>query len=48
MLYPLTFAPLHKPRPRDAGASGLKEASRIEAAILETLLTPDTAEGDHP
>jgi ABC-type nitrate/sulfonate/bicarbonate transport system ATPase subunit len=36
------------PRPRDAGASGIEEAGRIEAAILETLLTPDTAEGGHP
>lgn len=33
------------PRPRDVGAGGLRDASAVEAAVLETLLTAETIEG---
>jgi len=36
------------PRPRDAGARGLKAASAIEAAILDTLLNPAHDGGSTP
>lgn len=36
------------PRPRDGTARGLRQASAIEAAVLETLLIPETAGGPHP
>jgi ABC-type nitrate/sulfonate/bicarbonate transport system ATPase subunit len=36
------------PRPRDAGARGLREASAIEAVVLETLLNPQAPGGSNP
>jgi hypothetical protein len=35
------------PRPRDAGAAGLRQASAIEAAVLESLLNPEATEGSN-
>jgi ABC-type nitrate/sulfonate/bicarbonate transport system ATPase subunit len=35
----------HVPLPRPRGGTGLAQASAIEAAILQTLLTPDIAQG---
>lgn len=36
------------PRPRDGTARGLRQASAIEAAVLETLFIPEMAGGPHP
>lgn len=40
--------PVPLPRPRDAGASGLRDASAVEAAVLETLLKAETIGGPDP
>jgi ABC-type nitrate/sulfonate/bicarbonate transport system ATPase subunit len=39
--------PVPLPRPRDAGAEGLRQASAIEAAVLESLLNPEATEGSN-
>ena len=36
------------PRPRDAGAAGMRDASAVEAAVLETLLDAGTIGGPDP
>ncbi|MEQ1937093.1 ABC transporter ATP-binding protein [Mesorhizobium sp. CN5-321] len=39
--------PVPLPRPRDAGAEGLRQASAIEAVVLESLLNPEATEGSN-
>lgn len=40
--------PVPLPRPRDASARGLQEASAVEAAVLETLISQQTPGGSNP